>query len=743
MTDDARSPKRSTVASLSGEVSDLLIELGSAFQKFGMYPEGHPALEPAVKAVESRLSAFLGTRRTLALGVGRDEILVEGVPTDSSHPLFKNLATRLYRHEIGAVTFAEGVTSEEIAQVLRLFASDPERTGRTLGSEPESVLRGRPHVHLEPARYAELKLKARSSLSKEEQQAKDHSLWRSLADSAATVGADSVAEDGTAVLHRPSEAAREVTDIFRRAGVEADSDAGAPVDSGPPGSGEVLDPEELAKRLAEFSDDVDFDRTMGRQMAEIARSLATLDPDESSDLRDRFTELLADLDPATLQRVMSMGGDDRARRQFLLDAVKGVGADAVLTLIRAASEDSSSDISRWMLRLLTKMAAHTDEGAGTRPMQSRARHALRDQVTTLLADWDLDNPNPEEYETALGRLAMNSLGSGGGSDMRAGLEPDRLAQMSLETEMDGEILAQAVDQLVNAGRTRELVQWIDQAPGAGAANPATLHVWDRLAEPAVVRRLVEEEEPDYDCLDRVLPLAGLDAAEPLLDRLATADSISLRRGMFDRITALGPEAGPLAAERLKDPETTPWFVLRNILALMGALPRWPDDFDPALFRSHETEKVRYEALRLSMRLSHQRPEAILEALREGNGRIQALGVVEAEAGAPPEAEPLLRAAALDPTEDAEVRLPAIRALGRFRTDTARDALIQVLDIKRKLLGGSEIEASPEKLTALRTLVAWWPSDGTVRRITEIATGSASAELMEAVDGRLAAESRVP
>ena len=33
--------------------------------------------------------------------------------------------------------------------------------------------------------------------------------------------------------------------------------------------------------------------------------------------------------------------------------------------------------------------------------------------------------------------------------------------------------------------------------------------------PTVVRRLVEEEEPDYDSLDRVLPLAGLSAAEAL------------------------------------------------------------------------------------------------------------------------------------------------------------------------------------------------------------------------------------
>jgi len=718
------------VASLSGEVADLLIELGSAFQKFGMYPQGHPALAPAVEAVKSRLSGVLATRPRLALGVGRDELLVEGVPTDSSHPLFRNLATRLYRHEIGAVTFAEGVTSEEIAEVLRLVASDPERTGRTLGSESEAVLRGRPHIRLEPARLAELRLKARSSLSRAERKEQEASLWRTLAGAAVTSGSAAEGDPTTNGKGEPREqsrAARDVTALFRRAGVEgpAPSQRETPEDGGEP-----LDPQELAQRLKELSDDVEFDRTMGRQMAEIARSLAVLDPDEHSDLRDRFTELLADLDPVTLRRVMSMGGDDRARRQFLLDSVRGVGADAVLTLIRAATEESSSDISRWMLRLLTKMAAHAEEGG--RAMQSRARHALREQVTTLLSDWDLDNPNPEGYEKALGRLALNSLGTGGGSDMRAGLEPERIAWMSLETEVDGEILAGAVDQLLGAGRARELVQWLDEAPGAGAANPAAIHVWDRLAEPAVVRRLVEEEDPDYDCLDRVLPLAGLDAAEPLLDRLATADNISLRRGMFDRVAALGPEAAPLAAARLANPEDTPWFVLRNMLALMGALPSWPGSFDPAHFRDHPNENVRYESLKLSMRLSDQRPAAILAALGEKAGRIQGLGAVEAEAGAPPEAEPLLRDVALDAAQDPEVRLPAIRALGRYRTESAREALIQVVDVRRKFLGSDQIDASPARLAALRALVAWWPNDGAVRKIAEVAAGSSNPAVAEAV-----------
>ena len=57
---------------------------------------------------------------------------------------------------------------------------------------------------------------------------------------------------------------------------------------------------ELAKRLEEFSDDVDFDRTMGRQMAEIARSLVS---DPKIIMLD---EPFAGIDPVTVQNIQSI-----------------------------------------------------------------------------------------------------------------------------------------------------------------------------------------------------------------------------------------------------------------------------------------------------------------------------------------------------------------------------------------------------------------------------------------------------
>ena len=111
----------------------------------------------------------------------------------------------------------------------------------------------------------------------------------------------------------------------------------------------------------------------------------------------------------------------------------------------------------------------------------------------------------------------------------------------------------------------------------------------------------------------------------MLDRLATADNISLRRGMFDRVAALGPGSRALSprSERRQDPEQTPWYVLRNMLALMGALPLWPSRVrSVALPYRIDNAQVRFEALKLCMRIPNLRPGAVLDALRDDVGRIQ-------------------------------------------------------------------------------------------------------------------------
>jgi hypothetical protein len=676
-------------ASLSGELSDFLIELSAALQKFSMYPPGHPVLQPAAQAVLSRLSLLLASHGSLSIGVAREQLIIEGVATDSSHALLRSLADRLHSHELGAISFAEGIAAPEIADVLRLISEEPERTGRPLGRESEAVLKGRPHVRLHPLRYNSLKLR----------------------------------EGGGGGARRASDAGRHLWVGLAQAALAARSEGHDQANS--------YDPTEVARAIDNHPGDRGYDQVIIGYMVQIAEDLKHADPLEENALRERFSELLGRLQPETLQRLLRMGGDLRQRQEFLDNAARGVAVDAVLELVKAAAEDRQSDISRWMMQLLGKMARHARAEGET--ARYRADESLRDQVRLLLSGWKLENPNPTEYERTLGRIS-----SGAPVTRRAGIlarspEAERILRMSLEAGVAGEALRTSVDDLLESGQVSLLVESLQSAPrGSNGTNVAAEHTWHRLAEPAVVRRIVALDDSDPDVLDTVLSRAGVSAADALLDRLATAETLSLRRRMFDRIVNLGPAAVPLATQRIEQPESLPWFVLRNILALLNAFENLPDDFSPAPLREHQNPQVRFEALKLCLRLEQERTQTLMLALHDSDGRSGALATSAAERGAPAEAECRLREIAMSPEWDHEIRLPAIRALACFDTESALATLLTIAGPKRRLFGRSVLESEPATCAALRALKIRWPLNEDASRLIDKAARSDSKALREAV-----------
>ena len=58
----------------------------------------------------------------LSLGVARHQLIIEGMATEENNPVLRDLALRLHRHHLGAVKFSQGVTTDEIADVLATVA---------------------------------------------------------------------------------------------------------------------------------------------------------------------------------------------------------------------------------------------------------------------------------------------------------------------------------------------------------------------------------------------------------------------------------------------------------------------------------------------------------------------------------------------------------------------------------------------------------------------------------------------
>ena len=143
---------------LPRELIDFLIELSIAMQKFAIYPAGHPMLLTTVQRLERRLLPLLENRETLSLGVARSQLVIEGVATDETHAVLRDLAERLHHHHLGALKISRGVGTAELRDLLLTVGIDQGKEAVPLGLQPFEHLPEWPHVRLYPLAYEHLEL---------------------------------------------------------------------------------------------------------------------------------------------------------------------------------------------------------------------------------------------------------------------------------------------------------------------------------------------------------------------------------------------------------------------------------------------------------------------------------------------------------------------------------------------------------------------------------------------------------
>ena len=661
-------------AALSRDLADFLIELSIALHKHAMYPEGHPSLAPAAAGVTRRAALLLESRSTLSLGVARRQLVIEGIATDPKHPVLGELAERLHRHHLGAVTFRKGVEPAEVADVLKTLAVDAERAGQPLGLGNPERLRAWPHVQLHSLTYERLELVGEGAPA---EGARAAQLWVGLA----------------------------------RAALALQPEDDQPMATEPTVIAQAIDAHERGATA--------YDQVIVGYLLQIAEELKTAGSAEAMALRRRMSHLVRSLKPQTLRRLVEMGGDFVQRRKFVLDATAGMAVDAVLEILKAAADTSQQTISHSLVRLLSKLAAHAD--GGSPEIREEADIALREQVQELLRGWTLSDPNPGVYGTALERMARANPLFIAPSEGGYPAEPDRVVAMALEVDVVGPRTLPAVDRVVHEGRLPQLLDALAELP---ATSAAAAQVWERIATAEVIGRVVATEPVDFKVLDRLVPRVGSSAAAPLLDALAAAESRGTRRGLLAQLARMGGGIGPIVVARLEDPR---WYVTRNMLGLLDELPALPEGFSPARYTLHADARVRWQAVKLQLKLPAERDAALVTALRDHEPRIMrlALGLLVALQACPEVLVPLLVSHATDRTLASDLRVLAIRALGGTSAPAALEALLRLTSAGRTLFGRARFPPkSPEVVVALQALATGWRGDPrAAARLTQAAASS--------------------
>ncbi len=672
-------------ATLSRDLADFLIELSIALHKHALYPQGHPSLGPAAAAVTRRAGLLLEDRSTLSLGVARDQLVIEGVATDPKHPVLAELAGRLHRHHLGAVTFRRDVETDEVADVLKTLAVEAERIGQPLGLGAPERLRAWPHVQLYSLTYERLELVDPAGAASEGGP-RAAQLWVGLARAALATQP----EDTRPTPTEPAAIARAI-------------------DEHPKG------------------DAAAYDQVIVGYLLQIAEELQTAGSAEAVALRRRTSRLIRALRPETLRRLVDMGGDFVQRRRFVHNAADGMAVDAVLEIVKAAADTSQQTISHSLVRMLSKLAAHAETGVPD--VRPQADAALREQVQQLLRGWTLRDPNPGAYGAALERMARAAPRSPGLEESGHPTEPDRIVAMALEVETVGPRVLDAVDRLLAEGRVGQLLDALAELPCPNGAAPA---VWERIATVDAVRRLVAREPVDFKSLDRLVARVGMPAADPLLDALA-AETRGLRRGLLAQLAKMGAEIAPVVIARLDDER---WYVIRNLLALLDDLPALPVGFSPARYAAHADARVRWQAVKLQLKLPAERDGALLVALRNADPRGVRLALTMARERCPDAVVPLLVERANDHGLTTDLRVLAIRALGATRAPAVLATLLDLTRGGRTFFRKRKLPPkSPELLVALAALATGWSHEPRARAALARAAASDDREIRAATDPR--------
>jgi hypothetical protein len=640
-------------ATLSRDLSDFLIEFSIALNKHAMYPGGHPSLEPAVDRVVERVEPLLASRGTLSLGVARKQLVIEGVATEAKNPVLADLAERLHRHHLGAVSFRRGVHPQEVGDAMKLLAVEAERSGQPLGLGPPEQLAAWPNLQLYPLTYDRLEL------------------------------SDEEEDVGESSEHR-TRGARLWVGLARAAMVETETDQDEETD---------VDPGAVAQAIASHPKTTAYDQVIVGYMLQIAEELRSTGGREAIELKQRMSKLVTNLDQETLDRLLEMGGDRGQRKQFLLNASQGVAADAVVDIVHAAARTEQEGISHSLMRMLQKLSQHAEGGSGRR--RSEADSSLREQVSELIQDWGGEDPNPDEYREALQRMTGARSVYAVSPEQRFAPEPKRILQMALEVDAPGEPVDSAVDQLAAEGELSWMLSVIDEAE----SPKVTENVWHRVGTPEMVGRVAAAEPLDEETLDLLLRRVGPDGAKPMLDALSESESRQTRQALIHRIVRLGSVVGPPAAARLDDPRG---HVQRNMLTILAELPEPPAGFTPVPFLKSDDPRVRREAIRIMLRDPGGRERAICRALTDSEDRTVRLGLAAAQEECPDTAVSLL-ASRIEEGGDRELRLLAVRTLGSSRHPLALRKLLEIAEPRRWLFWTRLPPKTPEYLAALAAL----------------------------------------
>jgi HEAT repeat protein len=622
-------------------LNHLVVELNIARRQLAAYPKGHPVIAAATGKVLMCLEKVLGARDEIALGVAKDRLMAGTEVLERGNPVFRDFARILFERGVALLTLYKGLTGPELEQFNEILAWKRERVHEAGGMAQLLAEHGVSHIQVKGIDYSLFRVTTEDWEETDEfadEQEYDGDLWERF-----VVGLT----EGT---------------------LDPYSDHPSP---------DSINPEALALIVSTKKswDEAETADTYEHAISSLFRGIeqtggASKYSVESVDKLGRF---ISSLNPALRRQFLQRSFRTLASHGAIAQNVLSSLSDDVIMEALQESSQSESYVPPMVLDLLQKLAA---SGAGKRQgklqelIGSASDEELARKFRVIFQEDELDKFIPEEYQQTL-RTIIASDGLTANDECELIELKETLLGHSVETQVSAiilemmnaptedwlrEALGRNISELcqyfLDSGDFTTLLSLYEKITGspeaAGAFKPGTrdeiLDVFGRpeFAEEVVLGPVVWGKAKFEEIRCFILRV-GEPFVEPLYNRLAEEESISLRRFYMDLLIEMGEAARDAALLRLGDSR---WYFVRNLLIILRVL-------DAPMVAPH-----------LHRLIGNQHPKLQQELLKT------LLHFQD------PEGERLL-AQDLGSTSD-EVRLNAIQISGRSRNPAVLKYLIDVV-----------------------------------------------------------------
>jgi len=668
-------------------LGSLIVELNISRRYSTTYPAEHPVIDASLNKVVALYARLMESHDEIVIAAAKNTLLVGNDILDKTSLVFRNFASALFEHGIGALVLRQGLTVEELSDFNRILGLKREEISEQGGIEQ---VWERAHIRalaIRAIRYdlfntTEVDVAGGPPATEQAGEGIWERFARRLVGGPLEGGGDEIAGID------PVQLAQAFNLRYRVSGA-GDED------------GHIKVFAEMVGQEGNRGDAGSGRRIPGNQIAVFVENL---DPE----LRRRF--LAKTFEAAT-------SGTNQALEEVLgylpNHIIEGILADIDNDRVPDDTGSAGSRVSPAIIALLQRLSIHKAAGTPDSIAFSQLADAdSQEKLRLIFSEHAAEEQGAEEGQPAP-QPRPSSPGELG--FLRETMQPvwleSRVGEIILllataggdpeEAKSLARNLGEMCSYLLQTGDYHQLLGIIEQA--ASPSLPASFRdiLMDRFSRrdflEEILNGLTIWGKSRFDDIRLLIETIGPPFIEPLLDILATEENMSLRRFMMDRLAEFGAAAKEPVLARLDD--SRPWYYLRNLLILLIAME------DPGIIprirplATNKNAKVRQDALRVM--ISYNDPIAERQVLRDldsSDKETRLVAINLAEKSRSPEIFRKLVAivakSGLSPL-DLEMKCAAVQSLKMIGEEKALPELLKVLGsinlIRVKALGQLKLE----------------------------------------------------